>query len=113
MVPIQLIIIKYEKLKMAKYLTANDFEYFVESRQYIFQCRVNYIQARANCISCKDINIEETEWHILDCKVLNDQNDQISYIPQYSDLYSTEIQEQIYVSTIIKENMRIRKESDL
>jgi hypothetical protein len=111
--------IKYEKLEMAKYLTANDFEYSVESRQYLFQCRVSDIQARANrpwqheethCISCKDINIEETGKHILDCKVLIDQNDQISYIPQYSDLYSTEIQEQMYVSTIIKENMRIRKD---
>ena len=54
---------------MAKYLIANNFEYTLERRQYIFQCRVNYIQARANrpwqheethCISCKDINIEET-----------------------------------------------------
>ena len=77
--------IKYEKLEMAKYLTANDFEYSVESRQYLFQARANRLwqHEETHCISCKDISIDETGKHTLDCKVLINQNDQISYIPQY------------------------------
>ena len=109
--------IEYTNLEMANYFKANECEYSVEKRQYLFQCRVNDIQVRANrpwqheetqCIACKDRSIEETGKHILECKVLSNQNNEISYIPQFSDLYSTEIEEQMHVSIIIKENMRIR-----
>ena len=58
---------------------------------------------------CKDKNKQETGSHILECKVLNDKNDKISYIPNFNDLYSEEIEEQAYVSMIIGENMKIRE----
>ena len=41
--------------------------------------------------------------------MLNNKNDKISYIPVFNDLYSEEIEEQIYASTIIGENMKIRE----
>ena len=52
---------------------------------------------------------QETVSHILECKALNDKNDKISYIPTFNDLYNEEIEEQAYVSMIIKENMKIRE----
>ena len=103
---------------MQSYLKSNDLNMSVRERQFLFQCRVNDIDLRTNrtwkyeetyCISCKDKNKPETGAHILECKVLNDKNDKISYIPVFNDLYSEEIEEQIYASTIIGENMKIRE----
>ena len=62
-----------------------------------------------HCISCKDDNYIETGQHILECPVLNRQNDKISYIPVYEDLYSSDIKDQVYTSNMIRENMRIRE----
>ena len=59
---------------------------------------------------CKDRNIKETGLHILECKVLCNQSNEISYIPNYNDLFSSDIQEQIYVSRIMHSNMEARKE---
>ena len=50
----------------------------------------------------------ETGTHILECMVLCDKNDRISYLPTYSDLYSDDVQEQIYISRMIKHNMYTR-----
>ena len=103
---------------MAEYLRANNFELSVSERQYTFQCRVSDIKAKANrswkyneihCISCKDKNIIKTGKHILECTVLNDKKDKISYITVYKDLYSSNIQDQVYTSNMMKENMRIRE----
>ena len=84
----------------------------------LFQCRVSDIDVKANrtwkyfethCVSCKNIAIKETGLHILECKVLSDKNNQISYIPDYNDLFSKDIMEQIYTSRMMNEHMQIRK----
>ena len=89
-----------------------------KDRQFLFQSKVNNNDLKENitwkyeekyCISCKDKKKQETVSHILECKVLNDKNDKISYIPTFNDLYNEEIEEQAYVSMIIKENMKIRE----
>ena len=94
--------IQYKQLKISEYLGANNLRLSVSDRQFLFQCRVNDIDARANrtwkyqeiyCISCKDRNTIETEKHILEYSVLNNQNDKISYITTYNDLYSNYIQD--------------------
>ena len=103
---------------MARYLKANNFELSVSERQYLFQCRVSNIETKANrswkydeihCISCKDKNIIETGKHILECTVLNDKNYKISYIQVYEYLYISNIQDQVYTSNMMKENMKIRE----
>ena len=110
--------IQYKQLKISEYLGANNLMLSVIDRQFLFHCRVSDIDARANrtwkyqeiyCISCKDRNTIETGKHILECSVLNNQNDKISYIPTYNELYSNNIQDQAYTSTTIKENMKIRE----
>ena len=104
---------------MAQYLKPNGENLSVQERQFLFQCRVNDIDARANrtwkyretfCVACKDKSIEETGIHILQCNELVSRNDEISYIPEYNDLYSSDIQEQIYTSRMMYRNMQIRSE---
>ena len=90
----------------------------VRDRQFLFQCRVSDIDLRANrtwkyrdiyCIACKDKNILENGYHILECKVLCNKSNDISYFPRYMDLFSADIEEQVYVSKILHSNMEARK----
>ena len=104
---------------MEEYLRACEINTSVQERPFLFQCRMQDIDLRANrpwkysdnfCISCKDESKEETGLHILECKLLCDRNDKISYIPSHSDLFSPDIQDQIYTSRIMRQNMHIREE---
>ena len=104
---------------MEEYLKSGDLQLSVQERQYLFQCRMQDIDVRANrpwkyddifCISCKDQSKEETRIHILACKELCNRNNMISYLPSHNDLYSTEIEDQIYVSRVIRQNMHIRED---
>ena len=111
--------IVYEKLQMKEYLKSGNMQLSVQERQYLFQFRMQDIDIRANrpwkyddifCISCKDQSEDETGIHILACKELCDRNNIISYLPSHNDLYSTDIEDQIYVSRIIRQNMHIRED---
>ena len=86
-------------------------------RQFLFQCRVEDIDVRSNrkwkyketfCISCDNKFQEETQMHILECNALVSANDIISYIPTYNDIFSSDVDGQVYTSNMIRENMRIR-----
>ena len=48
-------------------------------------------------------------WTVKLDKKVYENNDKISYIPTFNDLYSEEIEEQIYASIITAENMKIRE----
>ena len=87
----------------------------LKERQFLFQCRVNDIDVRANrswkykethCLACKDESRKETGRHILDCKVLCSENDDLSYIPSYTDLFSSNVQEQVYTCQIFNKNLQ-------
>ena len=102
---------------MAQYLKPNSDNLSVQERQFLFQCRVNDIYVRANrtwkyretfCVACKDRSIEEIGIHVLQCKDLVNMDYEISYIPDYNDLYSSDIEEQIYTSRMMYRNMQIR-----
>ena len=109
--------IKYSRLEMASYLKHNDFGLSTKERQYIFQCKFNDIDIRGNrkwkyqdihCISCQiKTEVENTE-HILNCKTLIAHNDLYTYIPSFSDIYSDDVEDRLYVSRTIFEHMRIR-----
>ena len=114
--------IKYKHLEMAKYLQENKFGHSVKERQFLFHCRANDIDVKANrtwkysdtnCISCPNTNTAESQIHILRCEPLLRHNDKITYLPTYEDLFSDDIQDQIYTSNIICENMRIREDLQL
>ena len=109
--------IRYDRLEMAKYLRENNWGFTNRERQYLFQCRLNDIDVRANrkwkykeihCISCNDKSMEETTEHILNCATLISRNYQYTYIPSFNELYSSEVEDQIYVSRTIFKHMQIR-----
>ena len=42
--------------------------------------------------------------HLLSCKYLLGKNEIVTYIPDYQDLFSEDIDAQVYTSRILKEN---------
>ena len=43
--------------------------------------------------------------HLLECKYISGKNEIHSYIPRYEDLFTGELEEQIYISRLLKENL--------
>ena len=97
---------------MAEYLGTNIEPLSIEERKCMFKCRVDDMDIKGNrrwqkediyCTSC-NMNIEETQFHILNCKHLLGKNENLSYIPDYKELFQGDITEQIYVARLLKEN---------
>ena len=57
--------------------------------------------------SCMKTEIE-TQKHILFCDSLLGKNENISYLPDYEELYNGDLKEQIYVSRLLRENFNNR-----
>ena len=110
--------IKYDSLFMAEYLQENDFGFSVQQKRNLFKCRMQDIDVKANrswkyeninCMACNEPNQLETQEHVLYCRALTNKNCKISYIPTYNDLFSDNIEEQIYTSSMLCENLRISR----
>ena len=102
----------YEEYIMSEYLCPHGEDISIEERKWIFRCRVDYLDVKANrtwmyqdisCSSCLQ-NIDETQYPILNCEYLLGKNEHLTYISDYMELYNGELKEQIYVSRIMKEN---------
>ena len=59
------------------------------------------------CSACNEPNQIKNQEHILLCKALLDKNCKVTYIPSYIDLYNENIEEQVYITVILCENLRI------
>ena len=104
----------YANLEMAKYLQEDEFS--IKEKQHLFQCRMDDLDVKANrnwkfenliCRSCDDPTKVETQQHILVCTALVNRNMKISYLPSYQDLYSDHVEDQMYTSMILGENIRL------
>ena len=60
-----------------------------------------------SCLSCKK-NLDDTQCHILNCELLFGRNKNVSYIPDYNELYTGDLKEQICVPRLLKENYKRR-----
>ena len=101
---------------MAQYLKEDNLGYTVKEKTNLFLCRMNDLDIKENrtwkyehmiCRTCNDPVQTETQQHVLTCQSLVNRNDKISYIPEYTDLYSENIEEQMYTSMILCENLRL------
>ena len=59
------------------------------------------------CCSCNIQNQIETQEHVLCCNSLVNRNMKITYLPTYRDLYSDDIEQQMYTSMVLCENVRL------
>ena len=109
-------ILEYENFCMPDYLCPTEEDITIEERKHLFKCRVDDLNVKGNqrwkhqdisCLSCKKQE-DETQCHLLFCKDLIGKNSLVTYIPDYKELYYGDINEQIYVSRLLKENLRLR-----
>ena len=52
----------------------------------------------------------ENQKHLLECRALLGKNKNLTYIPDYKDLYENNVEEQIYMGRLMKENHETRKQ---
>ena len=104
--------IKYEEFVIAEYLIPSDEVLSIEDKKWLFKCRVEDIEIKGNhrwkhnditCSSCQK-GVIETQVHLLYCETLLGQNENVTYIPAYKDLYSEDLKDQSYVSRLLKDN---------
>ena len=108
--------IQYDELKMSEYLCPSEINISIDERKWLFKCRVDDIDVKGNrrwkyndvsCNSCAK-GVPETQQHILECEYLLGRNEILSYIPEYSELYSGDLEGQVYVSRLLRENYNRR-----
>ena len=97
---------------MAEYLYPGDEVLSIEDKKWLFKCRVEDIDVKGNhrwkhkeltCFSCQK-GLIETQVHLLYCETLMGQNENITYIPEYKELFTGDIQDPFFVSRLLKEN---------
>ena len=102
---------------MQNYLQETDIAITLDEKKWLFKCRTEDIGIKWNfcgkyeshsCISCK-LDIFENNEHLLNYKQLLERNEIISYIPSYKELFKDDLDEQVYVSRILRVNFSIRR----
>ena len=107
--------LKFIELKIADYLCPSDPNISIEEQKWLLKCRVEDIDVKANrrwqhedisCLSC-NTNSDKTQINILQCKSLLEKSEILTYISSYSEHFNGDIQEQVYVSRLLKDNLMI------
>ena len=105
---------QYKKLEMQPYLGTEDMDISNEERKFIFQLRTkmcfkvktHFSHMYENTI-CDGCQVEESRTsHILECRSLIGANEIVTYLPEYRDLYGEDEDEIVYISRIVKDNLR-------
>ena len=106
----------YEYFEMAQYLQEDKIGFSIKEKQNLFQCRMDDLDVKNNrswkfenliCRSCDNPSQIETQQHVLVCNQLVNRNMKMSYLPSYEDLYSDDIEDQMYTSIVLCENFRL------
>ena len=107
-------------MELPEYLGPDNEDMTIEEKKWMFRCRVKDIDVKGNhrwkhqnisCFSCKK-NIVKTQSHLSLCEYLIGKNENLTYIPEYDELYSGELEGQIYLARIFKENFEKRLVED-
>ena len=97
---------------MADYLSPSDTDLTIKEKKWIFQCRVDDIDVKANrkwqndqtqCLSCNSKS-EETQMHILACQALIGNCEIVTYLPNYHELFGNNLDELAYVARVLEDN---------
>ena len=106
--------INYSRLKMQNYLVSEDIDITKNERKLIFQLRTkmsfkikSHFKSMHSNIICEGcFEQESTTEHTLECKVLLGQNELVTYLPIYKELYEEDEDSQVYIARVMKDNLR-------
>ena len=105
--------IQYEKFQMQGYLkpcSLTNFEakFAFHARSRMLRVKKNYGQ-KVCCPVCKIDGVEDTQSHLLNCGALVSENILTTKLPDYDNLFSKNLEEQINIVRILKQNFGARK----
>ena len=98
---------------MQKYLKPNETKITQEEAREIFRMRCNVSDVKANYrwkfedVDCSICQEEENQEHIINCNMIN--NYEMEEIPQYDEIWKSDVKNQIQIAKKLIENMNIRK----
>ena len=101
-----------EQLEMAEYLTPMEEDLSISEKKWLLKCRIEDIQISDTrkwnnenepCMHCPQHELDNTQ--LMNCQYLLGKNQILTYIPRYMDIFNGSVQEQVYASRILKENL--------
>ena len=108
---------KLEWLEMQNYSKSNEIRIELEEAQEIFKMRSRMSDVKNNfrgkyenfeCNICSTKEYE-TQQHILECKEINKRKTQNNKPPEYENLFSRNVKNQVIIAQYFIENMKIKK----
>ena len=109
--------IKHKKLEIQKYLKACNIKITQEEAQEIFKLRSRVSDVKMNfkgkydsleCEACQE-NEEESQQHIINCKILNENNENIGNVPEYEEIYNGNTKMKLKIAKLFLENIKNRE----
>ena len=107
--------IKHTKYEIQNYLKASQLKITQEEAREIFKLRCRVTDVKANYkgkyenIDCQECHEEENQKHIINCKLLNkDENEKL---PEYEEILKSNAATQLQIAKKFMKNMKIRKKS--
>ena len=107
--------IPHSEMHLQDYLSPSEMS--VKEAKFLFQLRCRMIDVRANYaggfadLSCPLCKVEvDSQRHLMYCKKLDGESDLVSEMPNYEDLFGTDITNKICVARIINQRFLKRKQ---
>ena len=109
--------IEHKHLEMQKYLKACNVKITQEEAQEIFKLRSRVSDVKMNfkgkyesleCEACQE-NEEESQQHVINCKILNENNENIGNVSDYEEIYNGNTKMKLEVAKHFLENIKNRE----
>ena len=108
--------LKHDYLNMKQYLKPNQVKSSKEEIQLIFKLRCRVTETKKNyqgmydeflCDECGEE--EESQQHILECRIVLDMNKEYKEMTKYEKLFYGTVSEQVLIARLFKQNMDIKE----
>ena len=109
--------IVHPKMEIQSYLEASDLS--VHEAKFLFALRSRMIDVRTNyrekyflkaCPCCQ--LTDDTQEHLLDCYVLEEEGTMVDELPQYDDLFGANIEKQTNIARILRKKFSLRNKKE-
>ena len=109
--------IKHDSLSMQEYLVPENVR-SIKLAKFLFSARCRMLDVKANFgnkykgdINCKlGCDEADSQEHLLDCPMLNDNDLTEVNSPKYEDLFSSKVEDQLRIALILEDRFSRRKE---
>ena len=106
--------IEHTKMELQDYLSPTDLS--VKEAKFLFMLRCRMADVKANfsgsysSLCCPLCEVEtDTQKHLLSCEALSEENEIVTRVPSYEDLFSIELEAKSVISRVLMKKFKMRK----